>query len=400
MHATTLVAVFALLSAGLINAYDPVKMLCLVNKERTRGGLKPLGMSKQLENSAQKHSDDQARMRSMTHDGSDGSSPGDRVERAGYNWRSVAENVAYGYGDEEECMKEWMNSPGHRENIMGNSYSHFGSAVAYAGSTPYYTQDFGGDGKSYNFPECPSGGDYGDTGSSGGDGGYGDGGSAPSDDYGGGESSPSMDYGGSSPSNDYGGSSPSKSYGGGGSSPSKSYGGGGSSPSKSYGGGGSSPSKSYGGGGSSPSGGKRHRHRKGRKVTAYGGDVSDSNDTKKDYGGDNNNDNSNSYDSDSNNDNDNDSNHKAYGGKKKSAHDNRNNTHRRSPYGSHRGGHKDSHDSRGSYGKQKPSGGHKGSYGAQKPSGGRKGSHDSRGSHGSKGGAYGSKVSYGGGHSH
>jgi hypothetical protein len=285
MHASTLFTAVVLLSAALINAYDPVKMLCLVNEQRARSGLQPLGMSNQLENAAQQHSDDQARMRSMTHNGSDGSSPGDRVERAGYNWRSVAENVAYGYGDEEECMKEWMNSPGHRENILGRDYTHFGSAVGYAGSTPYYTQDFGGDGQKHNFPECPSGGSYGDSGGDSGADNYGD--SAPSSDYSGGEDN----YGDSAPSNDYGGgSSPSKNYGGG-SSPSKNYGGsapsndygGGSSPSKDYGG--SSPSKDYGG--SAPSGGHRrrhHKHKSGRKPSSYGGDVSDNNDKRSDYG--------------------------------------------------------------------------------------------------------------------
>jgi len=277
MHASTLFTAVVLLSSALINAYDPVKMLCLVNEQRGRNGLQPLGLSKQLGDSAQEHSDDQAHMGSMTHDGSDGSSPGDRVERAGYNWRSVAENVAYGYGDEDECMKEWMNSPGHRENILGPDYTHFGSAVGYAGSTPYYTQDFAGDGKSYNFPACPSGGSYGDT----------SGGSAPSSDYSGGAdnsndygggSSPSMDYGGgSSPSKNYGGSAPSMDYGG--SAPSNDYGGG-SAPSKNYGGG-SSPSKNYGG--SAPSSGRRHKHKSGRKPSSYGGDVSDSNDERGDY---------------------------------------------------------------------------------------------------------------------
>jgi len=282
MHATTLFATLTLLSAALINAYDPVKMLCLVNKQRTSNGLKPLGMSQQLENASKEHSEDQARMGSMTHDGSDGSSPGDRVERAGYNWRSVAENVAYGYGDEEECMKEWMNSAGHRENILGRDYTHFGSAAAYAGSTPYYTQDFGGDGQSHSFPECPSGGSYGD---SGGDSGGSNGGS---DNYGDSAPSSSGNYGGSAPSSsgNYGGSAPSSSGNYGGSAPSSSHHGS-SKPSKSYGGN-KSPSNSYS---SSPSYGAKSpsKSRGGRKMTAYGGNVSDSNDRKPSRDSNNNN---------------------------------------------------------------------------------------------------------------
>lgn len=259
MRSTTFFAIFALSLTGLIEAYDPVKMLCLVNQQRQRAGRKPLGMSKALENAAQKHSDDQARMRSMTHTGSDGSSPGDRVSRAGYNWNGVAENVAYGYSDEEECMRQWMNSPGHRENILGD-YTHFGSAVSKSGGTPYYTQDFGKQSGSYgNFPVCPSGAAYDTTTDS-----------APSNDY---SSGGNNDYssGGSAPSSgNYGGSAPS-------SSPRK-YSSGGRSPSRNYGG--SSPSSgNYGG--RSPSSNnryttKRHSHKK--PVKSYGGNVQDTND--------------------------------------------------------------------------------------------------------------------------
>jgi hypothetical protein len=291
MHATTLLTTLALASIAFVNAagsYDPVKMLCLVNKERRNNGLSPLGLDKRLESSAQKHSEDQARMRSMTHDGSDGSQPGDRVERSGFNWRSVAENVAYGYDGEEECMRQWMMSPGHRENILGRDYTHFGSAVGYSGSTPYYTQDFAGDGKSHNFPECPSGNAYGGDDQGAAD--Y----SAPSSDYSGGDSAPSSNYGGSKPSsNNYGGSKPSNNY--------------------------SAPSSNYGG--SKPSSGRRHKrtHKSGRKVTSYGGNVDDSNDTR--YG--------NVDDSHAK---------KPYGGKKpakstKPAYGNVNDSHAKKPYG-------------------------------------------------------------------
>lgn len=92
----------------------------------------------------------------MTHTGSDGSDPGKRATEAGYDWRSVTENVAYGYPDEQTCMSKWMASPGHRANILKPGLTHFGSAMAVSGSTPYYTQDFGGDGKTYNFASCPA----------------------------------------------------------------------------------------------------------------------------------------------------------------------------------------------------------------------------------------------------
>jgi uncharacterized protein YkwD len=140
-----------------IHAYSNEKMLCLVNKERSQRGLPPMGMDSHLTAAAQEHSNDQARRRSMTHNGSNGSSPGDRCERYGFNWHAVAENVAYGYKDETTCMHEWMESPGHRANILGN-YDMFGSAVAYSGRTPYYTQDFGSDSRGRrNVPRCGGG---------------------------------------------------------------------------------------------------------------------------------------------------------------------------------------------------------------------------------------------------
>jgi len=139
----------------LASAYSNTKMLCLVNKQRVKYGLSTLGLSADLTNSAQQHSNDQARMKKMSHDGSNGSDPGTRIQQYGYEWHACAENVAYGYpGAESKVMKAWMKSPGHRANILG-PYTHFGSAVAYTGKTPYYTQDFGDNNDGGNFPECP-----------------------------------------------------------------------------------------------------------------------------------------------------------------------------------------------------------------------------------------------------
>jgi uncharacterized protein YkwD len=132
-------------------------LLCLVNKERSAQGLSPLGLDPRLVQSSQVHSNDQARRRTMTHDGEDGSTPGRRVTKQGLNWRAVGENVAYGYRDMYVTMKEWMDSPGHRANILNGRYTMFGGAVAYNGKTPYYTQDFAFDGQpARNVPtNCP-----------------------------------------------------------------------------------------------------------------------------------------------------------------------------------------------------------------------------------------------------
>lgn len=77
----------------------------------------------------------------MSHTGSDGSDPGARITRAGYTWSTYGENVAYGYSTPEKVMEGWMNSQGHRENILNCSFKEIGIGLAQPGN--YWTQDFG-----------------------------------------------------------------------------------------------------------------------------------------------------------------------------------------------------------------------------------------------------------------
>jgi len=158
MRISSLLASSALVLAATVYAFDEATMLCLVNEERGRYGLEYLGLDDRLNYAAAEHSRYQASREKMTHNGSGGSSPADRVDDSGYYWQSVAENVAYGYYDEEECMQNWMNSPGHRKNILGASYTNFGCGVGYSRSgVPYYTQDFGSDGRRGRYEACPGG---------------------------------------------------------------------------------------------------------------------------------------------------------------------------------------------------------------------------------------------------
>ncbi|KAL3665508.1 hypothetical protein V7S43_009543 [Phytophthora oleae] len=120
-------------------------MLYRVNQERVTRGLPALCTNKKLQDAAQRHSDDQAENNYMDHTGTDGTSITDRVSEAGYDWGSVAENIAAGQPDVDSVMKTWMNSPGHRANILGE-YTMFGTAYAYNANSQfkhYWTQDFG-----------------------------------------------------------------------------------------------------------------------------------------------------------------------------------------------------------------------------------------------------------------
>ncbi|KAF4322024.1 hypothetical protein BBO99_00006697 [Phytophthora kernoviae] len=122
------------------------KMLDAVNKERAKVGLSALCTNKKLQAAAKRHSDDMAAKDYMDHDGSDGSTMSERITDTGYDWNAVAENVAAGQEDVDSVMVSWMNSEGHRENILGMDYTMFGTSYAYnADSTykHYWTQDFG-----------------------------------------------------------------------------------------------------------------------------------------------------------------------------------------------------------------------------------------------------------------
>ncbi|MFH8448488.1 CAP domain-containing protein [Streptomyces fungicidicus] len=113
----------------------------LVNAERAKVGCSPVKVNSTLTGAAQDHSEDMAASGSMSHTGSDGSSPGDRITRAGYSWSTYGENVAYGYSTPEQVMAGWMASPGHKENILNCAFEEIGVGLAQPGS--YWTQDFG-----------------------------------------------------------------------------------------------------------------------------------------------------------------------------------------------------------------------------------------------------------------
>ncbi len=115
----------------------------LTNAERASRGLAPLRHNGLLSQAADAHSKDQAAQEKLTHTGSDGSSPGDRIDRTGYPWRTWAENAAGGYGTAERVVDGWVRSPGHLANILNPNVTEIGLGIAYtAGGYPYWTQVF------------------------------------------------------------------------------------------------------------------------------------------------------------------------------------------------------------------------------------------------------------------
>jgi uncharacterized protein YkwD len=120
----------------------PDDCVALTNNERANAGLAPVSANAALDYAARFHAQFQARRNTMTHTGSGGSDPGRRIANEGYSASTWGENVAYGYNSCSEVMVGWMNSPGHRENILNPAFTEIGmgSAVARNGAV-YWTMD-------------------------------------------------------------------------------------------------------------------------------------------------------------------------------------------------------------------------------------------------------------------
>lgn len=122
------------------------RVIELVNAERTTRGLRPLSAQSQLARAADTHALDQ-RNRSchiLTHTGTDGSNMVERVNRTGYPWSGLAENIACGYANAASVMTAWMNSSGHRQNILNPDLTQIGVSLERSdrGAT-YWVQVFG-----------------------------------------------------------------------------------------------------------------------------------------------------------------------------------------------------------------------------------------------------------------
>ncbi|MFF5179039.1 CAP domain-containing protein [Micromonospora sp. NPDC000316] len=127
-------------SSGTVSA-QAREVVDLVNAERAKAGCKALSIDDKLMTAAQRHSQDQADHRKMSHDGSDGSNPGVRLDRVGYTWRTYGENVAWNQQTPAAVMKAWMNSSGHKANILNCAFTEIGVGIA-SSNGPYWTQVF------------------------------------------------------------------------------------------------------------------------------------------------------------------------------------------------------------------------------------------------------------------
>jgi uncharacterized protein YkwD len=134
--------------------------LCLVNQERTSRGLKPLVPNRRLARAAVGHANDMVAKGYFSHDSADGRSFVDRIRNSGYvvpqALPSLGEDLAWGsgtLGTPRQIVESWMESPGHRANILYRKFRQAGLGVAFgdpgAGMDGVaYTLDFGSAGRS------------------------------------------------------------------------------------------------------------------------------------------------------------------------------------------------------------------------------------------------------------
>ena len=135
------------MSSNFIN-----QVIKLTNAERRQARLQPLTNDPLLANTAQDHSDDMADNDFFSHTGVNGSKLGDRVKKSGYQYSTAGENIAAGQTTAEQVVEAWMNSPGHRANILNSKFTEIGVGYTFlendTGSVNYnhyWTQVFGDD---------------------------------------------------------------------------------------------------------------------------------------------------------------------------------------------------------------------------------------------------------------
>ncbi|KOU20890.1 SCP-like extracellular, partial [Streptomyces sp. WM6372] len=121
---------------------DEAAVLTLVNQERAQAGCGPVRANPPLATLAAAFSKDMATRGFFDHTDPDGNTPWDRATKAGLAGLG-GENIARGQGDAQAVMNAWMNSPGHKANILNCEFRTLGVGVYVAAGGPWWTQDFG-----------------------------------------------------------------------------------------------------------------------------------------------------------------------------------------------------------------------------------------------------------------
>lgn len=120
------------------------QVLALTNSHRAANGRAALVANAQLSQAAQAFAELMGRENFFSHTSPDGTSAGERIAQTGYDYRTWGENIAYGQKTAAAVMNGWMNSSGHRSNILNSGFKEIG--IGYyldESNTAYWVQDFG-----------------------------------------------------------------------------------------------------------------------------------------------------------------------------------------------------------------------------------------------------------------
>lgn len=126
------------------------RVLQLTNQFRAQNGVASLRLNTELNATALGHSRNMAQQDFFSHTGRDGSQPWDRARRIGYEANYMGENIAAGQRTADEVVQGWINSPGHRANLLNRNYTELGVGYYYQANDTgtvnynrYWTQVFG-----------------------------------------------------------------------------------------------------------------------------------------------------------------------------------------------------------------------------------------------------------------
>lgn len=122
-----------------VSAYES-EVIRLVNVQRTQNGLKPLTANWELSRVARYKSQDMVDNRYFSHTSPTYGTPFQMIRNFGLSFRTAGENIAYGQRTPQAVVNAWMNSSGHRANILNASYTQIG--VGYVANGHYWTQMF------------------------------------------------------------------------------------------------------------------------------------------------------------------------------------------------------------------------------------------------------------------
>jgi uncharacterized protein YkwD len=106
------------------------ELLSHLNAERKARGMSPLTLSAKLDKAAQGHACDNAKRKSISHTSSDGGTLKTRLRRAGYSFRTAAENTGRGFASGARAVEWWMHSPKHKDNILLRKAREVGVGIA------------------------------------------------------------------------------------------------------------------------------------------------------------------------------------------------------------------------------------------------------------------------------